>query len=68
MTPDNIDKNILEYVANDEPWHIVCGVFYHLFENPRELIDRIFNLYDEGLLVISKSDDTGVEPSPFKVT
>ena len=64
MIPDAMDKDILEYVANDEPWHIVCGAFYHQFENPRELIDRIFRLYDVGLLEISKSLYKNVEPTP----
>lgn len=63
MIPDDIDKNILEYVANDEPWHIVCGVFYHKFQNPQELIDLIFKLYQSNLISITKGPNTSTEPS-----
>jgi len=64
MTPDAIDKDILEYVANDEPWHIICGEMYDEFDSPEELIDRIFNLFDEGLVSISKGYKTQFEPTP----
>lgn len=64
MIPDEINKNILEYVVNEEPWHIVCGAFNNNFKNPKELIHRIFRLYDENLITISKGPSTTVEPTP----
>lgn len=63
MVPDEIDKNILEYVANEEPWHIVCGGFYKDFKDPEELIERIFKLYEENLISIEKGSHTITEPT-----
>ncbi|MFZ2642152.1 MAG: hypothetical protein WA117_14230 [Verrucomicrobiia bacterium] len=64
MQPDDIDKDILEYVANEEPWHILCGVFYHRFKDPAELVQRVFRLREEGLISISKGSRTSIEPNP----
>jgi len=54
LTQSEKDKDILEYVANDAPWHIVCGAMHDEFIRSEELIERIFNLYNEGLLEIQK--------------
>ena len=68
MNVDSIDKSILEYVASEEPWHILCGAFYHHFDSPSELIERVFRLFEKGLITIPKAQGTSEEPSykPFK--
>jgi hypothetical protein len=50
---DEKDKEILEYCANEEPWHIVCGAFHHQFVDSREFIDRILILKEKGFIKIS---------------
>lgn len=31
MEPDELDKEVLQDVANNEPWHIVCAVSYNSY-------------------------------------
>ncbi len=57
------DITILEYVANGEPWYIVCAAFHKDFDDPNELIQRIFQLQKEGLISITKSPPTTIEPT-----
>jgi hypothetical protein len=47
---DNFDKDLLEFVANDEPWHIVCKTFRPKLQVPAELISRVVRLRDAGLI------------------
>ncbi|MDP3936776.1 MAG: hypothetical protein Q8R92_01415 [Deltaproteobacteria bacterium] len=50
---DETDKAILGYVANEEPWHVVCGVFCQHFDEPAEFVATLFRLRELGLIEIT---------------
>ena len=54
---DEIDKDILEYTANEEPWHVVCGEFHERFKKPEELVTCLIQLRDLGLIRIERQDN-----------
>lgn len=66
MQIDDIDKAILGYVANEEPWHVVCGVFRPRFDEPAEFVEKLFNLRQLGLIEIRSSAE-GPEPTPERL-
>lgn len=59
---DEIDAAILGYVANEEPWHVVCGAFCPRFDEPADFIEALFRLRDLGLIEIRASGG-GPEPT-----
>jgi|SRR5690625_4298338 len=58
MKPEDIDLDLLEFIANDEPWHILCPVFYYRYPSPKAFVHRIKKLEEEGYLRFLQS------PSP----
>jgi len=63
MNITELDKEILEFIVNGEPWHIICGAFVDRFNQPEELIHKIFNFAKEGLIVISPSNNETPVPT-----
>ncbi len=63
MDLDELDKDILEYAANVEPWHILCSVFYYKFTEYSEIIDRVLALQSTGLLSVRKGKETFPNPT-----
>ena len=64
MKLDPIDLEILEAAFYDEPWHILCGMLKDRFSDIRELIPRIFDLQEEGLIEIHRDPGTDIDPTP----
>ena len=61
---DPLTKELLEYVAQEEPWHIVCAVFHYRFPSLDALVQTLFELRDRKLLTISTDRGTEVEATP----
>ena len=59
-----IDKDLLQLVAIEVPWPMVCGEFYERYNSVDELVRRLFQLRDEGLLQISNNEDLESFPNP----
>jgi hypothetical protein len=61
---DPLTRELLEYVAQEEPWHIVCAVFHHRFPSPEAFIQTIFELRNRRLITISPERGTDVDATP----
>ena len=69
MELDEIDKEILEAAANGEPFHILCAPpWIKQFQNPREGVERIYRLFQQGLLACRRdSDSKWLQPGELSV-
>lgn len=63
MKLDAVDLEILEAAFHDEPLHILCGMVEKQFTDIRELIPRIFELKEKGLVEILKDPGTNIDPT-----
>jgi len=61
---DSLTRELLEYVAQEEPWHIVCAVFHHRFPSPEVFVQALFELRERELLSIEPGRGIDVQPTP----
>ncbi len=57
MELNRTDKELLQLVAIEVPWPMVCGEFHTLYDSVDELVRRLFQLRDEGVVRISTVED-----------
>ena len=63
MNLSKLDKYLLEYAVNEEPWHIVCGVFCCEYGTAEKLAKKLFALKEKGLVSISPELNTLIPPN-----
>jgi hypothetical protein len=67
MKLDAINLNILEAAVYDEPWHILCAMLGKQFNNIKEIVPRIFELEENGLIEIKRDPGTNTNPTPAEL-
>jgi hypothetical protein len=60
----SIDKELLQLVAIEVPWAMVCGEFHGRYDSVDELIVHLFQLQNEGLIEISNNSDPDMFANP----
>jgi hypothetical protein len=63
MIVDSVDREILEYFLNLEPWRIACGELLDESGEPKDLPERIERLVRAGALAVAQVLGTTEEPS-----
>ena len=63
MPIDDTDREILEYLSVEEPWHILCGELIDEAGEPRDLPERVERLWRAGAIAIRKRCGTQEEPT-----
>jgi len=64
MDLTELDKALLELLALEVPWSMVCGEFHERYGSPGALARRLFELYHAELLTIRSTGSSGSEMSP----
>ena len=59
-----IDKELLQLVAFEAPWAMVCGEFHGRYDSVDELVKHLFQLLKEGLVEIFNSSDPDMLANP----
>jgi len=58
MELSGTDKDLLQLLAIEVPWSMVCGEFHGQFATVEALVKRLFELRDAGLVqIISEADE-----------
>ena len=64
MELSRIDKDLLQLVAIEVPWPMVCGEFHGSYGSVDELVRRLFELLGGGLVQIASVEDEESSPGP----
>jgi len=64
MNLTELDKKLLELLALEAPWDIVCAEFHEWYGSPGALALRLFELYHADLVTIRSTASGESEMSP----
>ena len=64
MKLTELDKDLLELLALQVPWYMVCGEFHERYGSPGALARRLFALRDAELVSIRVKESTEAKLSP----
>ncbi len=67
MELSRIDKDLLQLVAIEVPWPMVCGEFHGRYGSVDELVRRLFELLGGGLLQIACGAGGASDPDPVSL-
>ncbi len=57
MDLNRSDKDMLQLLAIEVSWPMVCGEFHESYGSVEALVKRLFEFKDQGLVQITSSDD-----------
>ena len=63
MELSDLDLELLEVAAVQVPWYMVCGEFHERYGSPAELVRRLFEMREAGLLHIRGKPDARPTPA-----
>ncbi len=64
MELSRIDRDLLQLVAIESPWPMVCGEFHGRYGSVDELVRRLFELLGGGLVQIACGEGGASVPDP----